>query len=104
MTIINGTSENFQKEVIESTLPVLVDFNATWCPPCQALHPILEEIADEGGDFKIVAVDIDDEKELAQKYGVSSIPCLIMFDDGEEVDRKVGLQPKRRLLKMLGKK
>ena len=104
MIIINGTTENFQKEVLESSLPVLVDFNATWCPPCQALHPILEEIADEGGDFKIVAVDIDDEKELALKYGVSSIPCLILFDGGEEVDRKVGLQPKKRLLKMLGKK
>ena len=104
MIIINGTNDNFQKEVLESTLPVLVDFNATWCPPCQALHPILEEIADEGGDFKIVAVDIDDEGELAEKYNVSSIPCLILFDGGEEVDRKVGLQPKKRLLKMLGKK
>ena len=101
MIILNGTSENFQKEVLESELPVLVDFNATWCPPCQALHPILEEIADEGGDFKIVAVDVDDEKELAMQYGVSSIPCLIVFDGGEEVERKVGLQPKKRLLKML---
>ena len=104
MIIVNGTNDNFQKEVLESTLPVLVDFNATWCPPCQALHPILEEIADEGGDFKIVAVDIDDESELAEKYNVSSIPCLILFEDGEEVDRKIGLQPKKRLLKMLGKK
>jgi thioredoxin 1 len=103
MIIINGTSENFQKEVIESELPVLVDFNATWCPPCQALHPILEEIADEGGDFKIVTVDIDDEAELAEKYDVSSIPCLIVFDKGEEIDRKTGLQSKKRLLKMLGK-
>lgn len=103
MIIINGTSENFQKEVIESELPVLVDFNATWCPPCQALHPILEEIADEGGDFKIVTVDIDDEAELAEKYDVSSIPCLIVFDKGEENDRKTGLQSKKRLLKMLGK-
>ncbi len=103
MIIINGTSENFQKEVLESSLPVLVDFNATWCPPCQALHPILEEIAEEGGDFKIVAVDIDDESELAEKYGVSSIPCLIVFDKGEEIDRKTGLQSKRRIIKMLGK-
>ena len=102
MLIINGTSENFQKEVLESELPVLVDFNATWCPR-QALHPILEEIADEGGDFKIVAVDIDEESELADKYDVSSIPCLIVFDGGEEVDRKTGLQSKKRLLKMLGK-
>ena len=103
MITINGTEDNFQKEVLESELPVLVDFNATWCPPCQALHPILEEIADEGGDFKIVAVDIDDEKDLAVKYGVSSIPCLIVFDGGEEVDRRIGLQSKKRIIKMLGK-
>jgi thioredoxin 1 len=104
MIIINGTNDNFQKEVLESELPVLVDFNATWCPPCQALHPILEEIADEGGDFKIVAVDIDDEEELAEKFNISSIPCLILFNDGIEVDRKIGLQPKKRLQKMLGVK
>ncbi len=104
MIIIYGTGENFQKQVLESELPVLVDFNATWCPPCQALHPILEEIAEEGGDLKIVAVDIDEEEELAERYGVSSIPCLILFEDGEEVERKTGLQSKKRLLKMLGKK
>ena len=104
MIIINGTNDNFQKEVLESTLPVLVDFNAVWCPPCQALHPILEEIADEGGDFKIVAVDIDEESELAENYNVSSIPCLMVFEDGVEIERKTGLQPKKRILKMLGKK
>ena len=104
MIIINGTNDNFQKEVLESTLPVLVDFNAVWCPPCQALHPILEEIADEGGDFKIVAVDIDEESELAENYNVSSIPCLMVFKDGVEIERKTGLQPKKRVLKMLGKK
>ena len=104
MIIINGTNDNFQKEVLESTLPVLVDFNAVWCPPCQALHPILEEIADEGGDFKIVAVDIDEESELAENYNVSSIPCLMVFKDGVEIERKTGLQPKKRILKMLGKK
>lgn len=104
MIIINGTNDNFQKEVLESELPVLVDFNATWCPPCQALHPILEEIANEGGDFKIVAVDIDDEEDLAKKFNISSIPCLILFNSGVEVDRKIGLQPKKRLQKMLGVK
>lgn len=103
MSIIEGTSENFEKEVLKSEKPVLVDFNATWCPPCQALHPILEEMAEEGDDYKIVSVDIDDEDALAEQYEVSSIPCLIVFKDGEEVDRKVGLQPKKRLIKMLGK-
>ncbi|MCR5572159.1 MAG: thioredoxin [Candidatus Saccharibacteria bacterium] len=103
MAIIEGTEENFQREVLEAKVPVLVDFNATWCPPCQALHPILEEIADEGGDYKIVTVDIDEQEELAQKYDVSSIPCLVFFEGGEEVDRKIGLQPKKRIIKMLSK-
>ena len=104
MTIIEGTKENFDTEVLKADVPVLVDFNAEWCPPCQALHPILEELAEEGGDFKIVAVDIDDQDELAEEYEVSSIPCLIVFNGGEETERKVGLQPKKRLQKMLGVK
>lgn len=103
MSIIEGTKDNFEKEVIKSDKPVLVDFNATWCPPCQALHPILEEMAEESDDYKIVSVDIDDEDALAEQYEVSSIPCLVVFKDGEEVDRKIGLQPKKRLIKMLGK-
>ena len=103
MSIIEGTKDNFEKEVIKSDKPVLVDFNATWCPPCQALHPILEEMAEESDDYKIVAVDIDDEDVLAEQYEVSSIPCLVVFKDGEEVNRKIGLQPKKRLIKMLEK-
>ena len=103
MSIIEGTKANFEKEVIKSDKPVLVDFNATWCPPCQALHPILEEMAEESEDYKIVSVDIDYEDALAEQYEVSSIPCLVVFKDGEEVDRKIGLQPKKRLIKMLGK-
>ena len=101
MSIIEGTSENFKHEVLESKVPVLVDFNATWCPPCQALHPILEELADSD-QYKIVAVDVDDEKALAAEYGSSSIPCLIIFKDGQETDRRVGLLPQKRILKMLG--
>ena len=104
MTIIEGTKENFDTEVLKSDVPVLVDFNAEQCPPCQALHPILEELAEEGGDFKIVSVDIDDQDELAEEYEVSSIPCLVVFNGGEETERKVGLQPKKRLQKMLGVK
>lgn len=103
MSMIEGTKANFEKEVIKSDKPVLVDFNATWCPPCQALHPILEEMAEESDDYKIVSVDIDDEDALAEQYEVSSIPCLVVFKDGEEVDRKIGLQPKKRLIKMLEK-
>ena len=103
MSIIEGTEENFENEVLKASEPVLVDFNAEWCPPCQALHPILEELADEHKEFKIVAVDIDDQDALAEKYEVSSIPCLIIFKGGEIKDRRVGLQSKKRLIKMLEK-
>ena len=101
MKIIEGTKDNFKKEVLQSKKTVLVDFNAEWCPPCQALHPILEELAEENDDFKIVTVDIDAEEELANQYRVSSIPCLVVFRDGEEDDRRFGLQSKKRLLKMV---
>ncbi len=103
MSIIEGTAKNFEAEVLKSDIPVLVDFNATWCPPCQALHPILEEMAAEADGYKVVAVDIDEEEELAERYEVSSIPCLVVFENGEETDREVGLKPKAKLLKMLGK-
>lgn len=96
--IIEGTSDNFESEVLKSDKPVLVDFNATWCPPCQAMHPIVEEIAN---DYKVVTVDIDDQDTLAEEYEVSSIPCFVVFKDGAEVDRRVGMQPKKRLIKML---
>ena len=99
MSIIEGNSENFETEVIKAAGPVLVDFNATWCPPCRALEPTLEELADEG--YKVVSVDVDAEAALAASYDVSSIPCLVFFKDGAEYDRRVGLQPKKRLIKIL---
>ena len=103
MSIIIGTNENFKQEVLESEMPVLVDFNAEWCPPCQALHPILEELAGERDDFKIVTVDIDDNEELAKEFEISSIPCVIAFKNGKETDRRIGVQPKQRLIKMAEK-
>lgn len=99
MKIIEGNSENFEAEVLSVSGPVLVDFNATWCPPCRALHPVLEELAEEG--YRIVTVDVDAEAMLAGAYGVSSIPCLVFFRDGAEYDRRIGLQPKKRLIKIL---
>lgn len=103
MSIIEGTSENFDSEVIQSDKPVLVDFNATWCPPCRALEPLLEEMS-ESDEYKIISVDVDAEPALSASYGVSSIPCLIAFKNGEEVDRRIGLQPRKRIEKMLGAK
>lgn len=102
MKIIEGTSENFEKEVLNSEVPVLVDFNATWCPPCQALHPILEEMAADSDDYKIVTVDVDAESALATAHDVASIPCIVIYKDGQETDRRVGLQPRKRLEKILG--
>jgi len=99
MSIIEGNSENFETEVIKADGPVLVDFNATWCPPCRALEPTLEELGEEG--YKIVSVDVDAEAALAAEFGVSSIPCLVFFRGGVEYDRRVGLQPKKRLIKIL---
>ena len=94
--------ENFEKEVLKSEMPVLVDFNADWCGPCQMLKPILEQLADEQKKVKFVSVNVDAEDELAMRYNVSSIPCLIMFKNGEEIGRSIGLKSKEDLEEFLG--
>ena len=100
MEIIDVNKDNFDKEVLTGT--VLVDFNASWCGPCRMIRPILDEIAEERSSAKIVSVDIDEQEELANKYNVSSIPCLVLFKDGKEVTRSIGLKPKEELEKLLG--
>lgn len=102
MKIIEINNDNFEKEVLESKQTVLADFNADWCGPCRMLRPILDEISSENDNVKIVSINIDDLDELAEKYSVSSIPCLILFKNGEEVSRKVGLQPKDDIISMIG--
>lgn len=97
-----GNENNFEQEVLKSDLPVLVDFNADWCGPCQAMSVILESLAKTHKNFKIISVDVDREKGLAEKYGVMTIPCLVVFKDGEEVVRDVGMISERRVLKMVG--
>ena len=94
MNVIEVTKDNFEAEVLHSQIPVLVDFNAGWCGPCQAMKPMLTELAESDPNYKIVSIDIDEEDELAEQYDVSSIPCLVVFKDGEEVNRNVGLIPK----------
>ena len=89
------TDENFQKEIIESQLPAVVDFGATWCPPCRALEPIMEQLVDEfEGQVKIGAVNVDNCRNTAGKYGIMSVHTVIFFKYGQEVERLVGLSPK----------
>jgi thioredoxin 1 len=94
MEILEVTKENFENEVLKSPIPVLADFNADWCGPCRMMKPTLDAIAAERSDVRIVSVNIDDEEELAEEYDVASIPCLVLFKNGLEYDRSVGLRPK----------
>lgn len=95
--------ENFDA-VVNDSLPVLVDFWAPWCGPCRSLSPIVDEVADElAGKLAVAKCNVDDNQELAMKFGVMSIPTLIVFKNGEEVDRSVGALPKARLQALLEK-
>ena len=93
---------NFDDTVGQSELPLLVDFYAEWCPPCRRLGPILEELAqDLEGRLKIVKVDVQEDKPLATRFGVMNIPTLILFNNGEEIERMVGGKAKKALLREL---
>ena len=99
VTVININENNFEEEVVKSSLPYLVDFWAEWCGPCKNLAPILEEMSDELKDkIKIGKINIDDNQELAAKFSIRSIPTMILFKNGDSIDTKVGLPPKKELL------
>ena len=103
MEEVNLTSENFEEEVLKSEKPVLVDFWATWCGPCKMLAPVISEIAEEyEGKVKVGKVNIDNEKELAVRYHISSIPTLMLFKNGEVMNMSVGFRPKSDIEKMIG--
>ena len=98
MPTIKIDTDNFESDVLKSSEPVVVDFWAEWCGPCKMIAPSLEEISNEMGDkVKIAKVNMDDNPDLAARYGVRSIPTLLMFKDGEPVSIQVGAAPKSRL-------
>ncbi len=97
-SVVTLDADNFEREVLQSDQPVLVDFWAEWCPPCKAIGPVIEEIANEvEGIARVGKVDVDQNKSLAQQYAIGSIPTLLFFRDGEVVDRVQGVVPKSEL-------
>lgn len=100
--VIELTDDNFDAEVTSSPIPVLVDFTATWCGPCKMLAPIVEKIADENiGKYKVAKLDIDDAPKVTQRFGVRSVPTILVFKGGSKAGQHVGVTNKETLIKML---
>ena len=101
MSVININKNNFQNEVLNSEMPVLLDFWAPWCGPCRMVSPIVDEIAAERNDIKVGKVNVDEQPELAAQFGVMSIPTLVVIKGGRVVNQMVGARPKSQILAML---
>lgn len=101
MAAIHVTKENFETEVLHADKPVLVDFWAAWCGPCQMLLPTIEALAEEVTDAKICKVNVDEEPELAEKYGVMTIPTLLVIKNGQVADKSIGVIAKEEILKLI---
>ena len=102
MSVLHLTKETFANEVLHTSLPVLIDFWAPWCGPCRMLAPTIRQIADERTDVTVCKLNVDEAQDIAARYGVMSIPTVVLFRDGKEAARSVGLLPKDRLLAALG--
>ena len=102
MAAIVITKENFDREVLKAEGTVLIDFWATWCGPCRMLSPIVDEVASEHPDVKVGKINVDEQPELAQQFGIMSIPTLLVFKNGEKVQESVGLIPKEKVEALLG--
>ena len=101
MDILKVTSENFEQEVLKSEKVVLVDFYADWCGPCKMLSPVMEEIAQENEDIKVVKINIDNQRDLALDYDVMPIPTVVAIKNGQEIDRLVGFADKSEILNLI---
>ncbi len=101
MSALHITKNTFNEEVVRSDKPVLVDFWASWCGPCKMVSPIIDEIADERSDIKVVKINVDEEPELANQFGIMSIPTLMVVKDGKVVNQSTGARPKAQILAML---
>lgn len=101
MSVIKITKENFKQEVLQAKEPVLIDFWAAWCGPCKMMSPVIDELAADHPEIKVAKINIDEEMELAQKYGVMSIPTVVLFKEGQPVDTSIGYVPKASIEKML---
>lgn len=102
MAVEKVNTNMFDELVLKSEKPVLVDFYADWCGPCKMLSPVVDEIANQSDAYSVYKLNVDDAPEIAMRYGVMSIPTLIVFKGGREVDKKVGVQSKQSILAMLG--
>lgn len=100
MAVIELTQENYQKEVIESDKPVLIDFFATWCGPCKMVSPVVEQIANERPDIKVCKLDVDKNLDLARTFQVMSVPTLVAMKNGKMINKIIGAMPKAQILKM----
>lgn len=101
MAVVTLTENNFQSEVLESKIPALVDFWASWCGPCRSVSPLVDELAGEHPEYKFCKVNVDEQPELAGRFNVMSIPNLVVFKDGKTVSQSAGARPKEQILDLL---